>query len=93
MIAPVLRLALIAAASATAGWLGSSFWRRRNSTTDGVDEAAQAQSGGERRIRTVVWCDTCHAHMPLEHSCDAAGVRKVAASGPATPLVGDFSIG
>ncbi|QNT70911.1 hypothetical protein [Defluviicoccus vanus] len=97
MIAPALRLVLIAAAGATAGWLGSSFWRRtHNAETDATDGAARARTGDERRIQTVVWCETCHAHMALEHSCEAAGVRKVPASGPATPLsplVGDLSAG
>lgn len=97
MITPALRLALVAAASATAGWLGSSLWRRsRNAETDGPDETARAWGGDEKRIQTVVWCDPCHAHMPLDHSCETAGVRKAVATGttlPLSPLVNDFSAG
>lgn len=94
---PALRLLLVAAASATAGWLGSTYLRSRDDEAESAPPSARPSTmRGERLIRTVTWCETCHAHMPLEHCCDAAGVRKVTTTAPDAALrnlAGDLSVG
>lgn len=97
MWTPALRLILVAAASITAGWLGSSYLRRREAEAETESPTGTApMRRDERPIRTLCWCETCHAHMPLEHSCEAAGVRKILADGAVAPLptlAGDLSAG
>jgi hypothetical protein len=97
MWTPALRLLLVAAASATAGWLGSTYLRARDEEAEsGPPPAKPAATRDERLVRTSTWCEACRAHMPLEHSCDTAGVRKVASTAPdaALPnLAGDLSAG
>ena len=78
MWAPALRFLAVTAASAAVGWLGSTYLRRREAEADTVPPPAgrHQMARDERPVRTLAWCETCHAHMPLEHSCDLAGVRK-----------------
>lgn len=96
MWTPALRLLLVAAASATAGWLGSSYLSRRDAEAETSPDVSAPVPRDERPIRTVTWCETCHAHMPLEHCCETAGVRSVLADGSATSrpsLTGGVSAG
>lgn len=86
MALPALPLLLVAAAGLAAGWAGRTLVGRLRGRGRAIDDDAAAGLGRTRPVRTLAWCDACHAHMAPGHACRPA---RPAAGDPPDGAAGD----